>query len=48
MDNLAATNTVAPAKAGAHDVSLRKPTGEIGTSLRWCDVRCFDEFGGLN
>jgi hypothetical protein len=28
---------VAPAQAGAHRVSRRKPTGEIGTSLRWCD-----------
>ena len=29
--------SVAPAKAGAHHVSQCKPTGEIGTSLRWCD-----------
>lgn len=28
---------VAPAQAGAHHVSPRKPIGEIGTSLRWCD-----------
>jgi hypothetical protein len=42
MLNLATTHTVAPAKAGAHHVSPRKPTGEIGTSLRWCDVA----FGG--
>jgi hypothetical protein len=29
--------TVAPAQAGAHRVSPLKLTGEIGTSLRWCD-----------
>ena len=30
-------SAVAPAQAGAHHVSPRKPKGEIGTSLRWCD-----------
>ena len=35
--NLATQHTVAPAQAGAHHVSTLKPTGEIGTSLRWCD-----------
>ena len=29
--------TVTPAKAGVHRVSPRKPTGEIGPSLRWGD-----------
>jgi len=29
---------VAPAQAGVHRVYPRKPTGAIGTSLRWCDV----------
>jgi hypothetical protein len=28
---------VAPAKAGAHYVCKERTTGEIGTSLRWCD-----------
>jgi len=32
-----AKNTVAPAKAGAYDVCLARPTGEIGPSLRWGD-----------
>jgi hypothetical protein len=31
------TRFVAPAKAGAHHASQRKPTDEIGTRLRWCD-----------
>jgi hypothetical protein len=34
--NLAPSCTVAPAKAGAYRVSPLKPTGEMGTSLRWC------------
>jgi hypothetical protein len=28
---------VTPAQAGVHHVYPRKPTGAIGTSLRWCD-----------
>ena len=32
-----AKNTVAPAKAGAYDVCMGGPTGEIGPSLRWGD-----------
>ena len=35
--------TVAPAEAGAYHVSPLKPTGEIGTSLRWCDGEVLDE-----
>ena len=35
--------TVTPAKAGAHHVSPLKPTGEIGTSLRWCDGEVLDD-----
>ena len=35
--NLATLHTVAPAQAGAHNVSPLKLSGEIGTSLRWCD-----------
>ena len=33
----------APAEAGAHHVSPLKPTGEIGTSLRWCDGEVLDD-----
>ena len=31
-------NIVAPAQAGAHYVCPSRTTGEIGTSLRWCDA----------
>jgi len=31
-------NFVAPAQAGAHYVCPCRTTGEIGTSLRWCDA----------
>jgi hypothetical protein len=49
---LSAQQPVAPAQAGAHYASLRKPTGEIGTSLRWCDgsvgLNSFDNTVTLN
>jgi hypothetical protein len=35
-----AKNTVAPAKAGAYDVCMGRPTDEIGPSLRWGDGCC--------
>ena len=35
--NAASHIYVTPAKAGVHRVSPRKLTGEIVTSLRWCD-----------
>ena len=37
MGGLYNKTPVAPAKAGVHHVSPRKPTGEIGPSLRWGD-----------
>gem|GEM_PF-5933417 len=43
----AASNSVAPAQAGAHYVYHARTTREIGTSLRWCDVACFCETGRL-
>jgi hypothetical protein len=35
-----AQNAVAPAKAGAYDVCMGRPTDEIGPSLRWGDGCC--------
>ena len=37
MGDLYNKTPVAPAKAGVHHVFPRKPTGEIGPSLRWGD-----------
>jgi hypothetical protein len=48
MFALIPSNSVAPAQAGAHYVSQSRTTGEIGTSLRWCDGACFVEFGAWN
>ena len=42
----AASNSVAPAQAGAHHLSKSRTTGEIGTSFRWSDVACFGARGG--
>jgi len=36
-------NVVAPAQAGAHYVCPSRTIGEIGTSLRWCDVLILTE-----
>jgi hypothetical protein len=36
-------NTVAPAQAGVHYVCPSRTTGEIGTSLRWCDALVITE-----
>jgi hypothetical protein len=36
-------NTVASAQAGVHYVCLFRTTGEIGTSLRWCDALVITE-----
>ena len=47
MFALISPNSVAPAQAGAHRVFRSRTTSEIGTSLRWCDVACFCETGGL-
>lgn len=48
MFAFAASNSVAPAHAGAHGVYQSRTTGEIGTSLRWCDVARFSALGGWN
>ena len=48
MFAFAASNSVAPAQAGAHRVSKSRTTGEIGISLRWCDEVCFGALGGWN
>lgn len=42
----AASNSVAPAQARAHHLSKSRTSGEIGTSLRWCEVACFGAFVG--
>jgi hypothetical protein len=48
MFAFAACKSVAPAQAGAYYVYQSWTTSEIGSSLRWCDVACFGETGGLD
>ena len=41
-------NAVAPAKAGAYDVCMGRPTGVIGPSLRWGDGCCATSISSLS